>query len=462
MEEQYSCDEDDWDAEEEKKSLLSSRSTVSSRGGRLSLQGGQEVDMSSMAGGGAGIYFSDDEDATEFVTSDQRDRSLKGDVSPRRVSGDSLVRGSSAGFETSSQVARSILGGIFTSLPPLRDEASEEVQELEFSQPGDEEHLDEGDPDEKEDPRVEVAKRMEELDQVHKSFSERMTDWINSVSIKQKEMEEEEDRCESGVEGASRGREEALFDDRVSSRSDLDSKDGQSDDLRDDMPSRQGSIGVWDKESTLDDTCKSSDSQKMIESEKGSIGDGGNSKYIEVENIDETMSQNYEEDLRNKFHSDRSQRGIAFSMIPSLAFSSYEEGFAKAQMTNGRQLYDKGLIRQRGVGSRVRSLPFPEAPPPPQYRKVVETMEQRMVVEADGTQVVDTKHRREEEQSNGRDKGWPWCASVVFALGSFGFLLLCLLLVFVFLPNQHSEELRRCLLKDTQVLGQEADIIESI
>jgi len=38
MEEQYSCDEDDWDVGEEKKSLLSSRSTVSSRGGRLSLQ----------------------------------------------------------------------------------------------------------------------------------------------------------------------------------------------------------------------------------------------------------------------------------------------------------------------------------------------------------------------------------------------------------------------------------------
>ena len=89
-------------------------------------------------------------------------------------------------------------------------------------------------------------------------------------------------------------------------------------------------------------------------------------------------------------------------------------------------------------------------------------MEQRMVVEADGTQVVDTKHRREEEQSNGRGKGWPWCASVVFAFGSFGLLLLCLLLVFVFFPNQHSEELRRCLLKDTQVLGQEADTIESI
>ena len=274
--------------------------------------------------------------------------------------------------------------------------------------------------------------------------------------------EDEEDQCEDGVQGAFRGREEALFDDRVSSRCDSDNKNGQSDDLRDDMPSRPSSTGVWDKESTLDGTCtKSSDSQKMIESEKGIIGDGGNSKYIEVEDT-ETMSQNYDEDLRNKFHSDRSQRGIAFCMIPSLAFSSYEEGFAKAQMTNGRQLYDNGLIRQRGVGSRVRSLPFPEAPPPPQYRKVVETMEQRMVVEADGTQVVDTKHRREEEQSNGRGKGWPWCASVVFALGSFGLLLLCLLLVFVFFPNQHSEELRRCLLKDTQVLGQEADIIESI
>ena len=90
------------------------------------------------------------------------------------------------------------------------------------------------------------------------------------------------------------------------------------------------------------------------------------------------MQSQSEEEVRNKFHCDRSQRGIAYSMIPTLAFSSYEEGFAKAQLTNGRQLFDNGLIRQRSAGSRVCSLPFPEAQQP-QYKKVVETMEQRMV-----------------------------------------------------------------------------------
>merc|ERR1719264_921894 len=45
--------------------------------------------------------------------------------------------------------------------------------------------------DDVEDPRLEVAMRMEELDKVHKSFSERMTDWISSVSLKQKEAEGE-------------------------------------------------------------------------------------------------------------------------------------------------------------------------------------------------------------------------------------------------------------------------------
>merc|ERR1719430_376477 len=129
-------------------------------------------------------------------------------------------------------------------------------------------------------------------------------------------------------------------------------------------------------------------------------------------------------------------------------------------MTNGRQLYDNGLIRQRSVGSRVRSLPFPEAPPPPQYKKVVETMEQRMVVDADGTQRVDTKHRREQEERN--DGAWSWCNSFVFMIGSFSLLLLCLLVVFILVPSQHSVDLRRCLLQDIQGLPQGPETMNSI
>jgi len=166
-----------------------------------------------------------------------------------------------------------------------------------------------------------------------------------------------------------------------------------------------------------------------------------------------------DEEVRNKFHCDRSQRGIAYSMIPTLAFSSYEEGFAKAQLTNGRQLFDNGLIRQRSTGSRVRSLPFPEAQQP-QYKKVVEMMEQRMVVDADGTQRVDTKHRREQEERN--DGAWSWCNSFVFMIGSFSLLLLCLLVVFILVPSQHSVDLRRCLLQDIQGLPQEPETMNSI
>merc|ERR1712032_977316 len=160
-----------------------------------------------------------------------------------------------------------------------------------------------------------------------------------------------------------------------------------------------------------------------------------------------------------KFHCDRSQRGIAYSMIPTLAFSSYEEGFAKAQLTNGRQLFDNGLIRQRSTGSRVRSLPFPEAQQP-QYKKVVEMMEQRMVVDADGTQRVDTKHRREQEERN--DGAWSWWNSFVFMIGSLSLLLLCMLVVFILVPSQHSVDLRRCLLQDIQGLPQEPETMNSI
>ena len=173
------------------------------------------------------------------------------------------------------------------------------------------------------------------------------------------------------------------------------------------------------------------------------------------------MRSQSEEEVRNKFHSDRSQRGIAYSMIPTLAFSSYEEGFAKAQLTNGRQLFDNGLIRQRSAGSRVRSLPFPEAQQP-QYKKVVETMEQRMVVDADGTQRVDTKHRREQEERNGSGYPWSWCNSFLFMIGSLSLLLLCLLVVFILVPSQHSVDLRRCLLQDVQGLPQEPETINSI
>ena len=494
MEEQFSCDEDEWEGQE--GSLLSSRCSPACGGARWSQPGGQVSDhsdtladqseevesrMSEMSTGsrnskmssgrksmsrinykadhGSYLHLSGDEDETE----DTREEGKIGSeeyVLPRRVSGGNFARGSSAGWETGSQAARSILGGIFTNLP-ITGETREGSQEMEVSQLVELEvnNLKEDDNDEEEDPRLEVARRMEELDEVHKSFSERMTDWISSVSLKQKE--EEDEHFGDFDEASLKELGEALLENSVSDfdKSGLgnDFGDKQEDDLRGSTPS---SVSVGKKGNSTDDiSTKSSRVNSCNDSMVGMEEKNSDIESNWKSGGEKELRRQSDEEVRNKFHCDRSQRGIAYSMIPTLAFSSYEEGFAKAQLTNGRQLFDNGLIRQRSTGSRVRSLPFPEAQQP-QYKKVVEMMEQRMVVDADGTQRVDTKHRREQEERN--DGAWSWCNSFVFMIGSFSLLLLCLLVVFILVPSQHSVDLRRCLLQDIQGLPQEPETMNSI
>merc|ERR1711934_1095164 len=368
---------------------------------------------------------------------------------PRRVSGGSFIRSSSVGWETSSQASRSILGGIFNNLP----DAGETREGSQHNEP-EADNLEEEDmDDEEEDPCLEVAMRMEELDKVHKSFSERMTDWISSVSLKQKETEGE--HFNNFAKTSSKQAEENSL--TASNKSDISQNldEKQEDDDQHSIPSSV--YGDCNKGNTAGTSTKSSRAS-FNGSAVGMEEDHSNIESNWRLGGEKEMLSQSEEEVRNKFHCDRSQRGIAYSMIPTLAFSSYEEGFAKAQMTNGRQLFDNGLIRQRSAGSRVRSLPFPEAQP--QYKKVVETMEQRMVVDADGTQRVDTKHRREEEESKGHR--WSWCTSFMFMIGSLSILLLCLLVGFVLVPNQHSVELRRCLLQDISTIPQEAETVQSI
>ena len=461
MEEQYSCDEDEWVEQEATASLpiLPSRCSPAHGGARWSQPGGQvsehsdsfadqseEVDsrVSGMTTGsrnskkskaehGSYLHLSGDEDDTEAVSEEGKTGSEEY-VLPRRVS--------SVGWETSSQAARSILGGIFTNLP-ITGETREGGQELEVGQQNEPE---EEDSDEEEDPRLEVAKRMEELDEVHKSFSERMTDWISSVSIKQKDEHFDFDKA------SSKQPEDTIFEKSLSdsNKSDISQNDKEEDGQKHNTSS---SISVGDYSKRIIDgiSTKASsfngNTMGMEEEENSNI-----ESSWRLDGEKEVVSQS-DEELRNKFHCDRSQRGIAYSMIPTLAFSSYEEGFAKAQMTNGRQLFDNGLIRQRSAGSRVRSLPIPEAQP--QYKKVVETMEQQMVVDPDGTQRVDTKHRREEEERNGSAHRWTWCTNFIFLIGSFSLLLLCLFVVYILVPSQHSVELRRCLLQDIQGLPRE-------
>lgn len=475
MEEQYSCDEDEWEVEE--ASLLPSRCSPvhvgaiwPQPGGQMSEHSDTSADQSeevksrmsglstgsrnSKMSNGSHLQLSGDEDE------DAREEGKIGSdeyTSPWRVSGGggNFSRGSSVGWETSSQAARSILGGIFNNLPDAGEtrEGSQELEVSQHNEPEADNQEEEDMDDDVEDPRLEVAMRMEELDKVHKSFSERMTDWISSVSLKQKEAEGE--HFNNFAKTSSKQAEENSL--TASNKSDISQNldEKQEDDDQHSIPSSV--YGDCNKGNTAGTSTKSSRAS-FNGSAVGMEEDHSNIESNWRLGGEKEMLSQSEEEVRNKFHCDRSQRGIAYSMIPTLAFSSYEEGFAKAQMTNGRQLFDNGLIRQRSAGSRVRSLPFPEAQP--QYKKVVETMEQRMVVDADGTQRVDTKHRREEEESKGHR--WTWCSSIIFLIGSFSLLLLCLFLVYILVPSQHSVELRRCLLQDLRGLPQEPETMQSI
>merc|ERR1712130_558343 len=473
MEEQYSCDEDEWEGQEPSSPLhvgarwsgqvsensdtsadqsveVKSRTSGISTGSRNSkTSNGREsvTRMSSKAENGSYHQLTGDEEETEDVREEGNVGSDKYAL-PRRVSGGSFMGSSSVGWETSSQAARSILGGIFNNLP-VTGESREGSQELEVSQHNEpeadkeEEDMDE----EEEDPHLEVAMRMKVLDKEHKSFSERMTDWISNVSLKQKEAEDED--FNHFGQARSKQPEEAAFENRSSNKSDITLN---LDEKQEDDHKHSTSTSFLDVDCNMGNTDRVSTKSSRAQSFNGSTVGIEEEENWMLGGEKEMLSQR-DEELRNKFHCDQSQRGIAYSMIPSLAFSSYEKGFAKAQMTNGRQLFDNGLIRQRSAGSRVRSLPFPEAQP--QYKKVVETMEQHMVVDADGTQRVDTKHRREEESSKGSVHRRSWCSNIIFLIGSFSLLLLCLFLVYIVVPNQHSVELRRCLLQEIQGLPQE-------
>merc|ERR1712179_665012 len=89
--------------------------------------------------------------------------------------------------------------------------------------------------------------------------------------------------------------------------------------------------------------------------------------------------------------------------------TSFDQGFSNVQQSNGKELYDNGLIRQRLTGSYIRNIPFPSETTPRNYHiRVTETTEQKMKLNKDGSQVIDTTHKREQsEKSFGEDdKNW--------------------------------------------------------
>jgi len=71
-------------------------------------------------------------------------------------------------------------------------------------------------------------------------------------------------------------------------------------------------------------------------------------------------------------------------------------------MSNGKELFDNGMIRNRLTGSYIKTIPFSEGVVAPKnyHITITETMEQKMKLNKDGTQEIDTTHKREQSEKN--------------------------------------------------------------
>jgi len=104
--------------------------------------------------------------------------------------------------------------------------------------------------------------------------------------------------------------------------------------------------------------------------------------------------------LKEKFQSE-ARTNISGCLVPTTAFTSFDQGFSNVQQSNGKELYDNGLIRQRLTGSYIRNIPFPSETTPRNYHiRVTETTEQKMRLNKDGSQVIDTTHTREQSEKS--------------------------------------------------------------
>jgi len=236
------------------------------------------------------------------------------------------------------------------------------------------------------DGKSDTHEKMSDLARSNSSFTARITDWINTVSMKEREHQEdtrsvsfqESIQCSTPVENVTM----------------CDGSDAYSDD--DDQPA------------------------------------GYTSPARALANITDTpmelVTANHNtslDEIKEKFQSE-ARTNISGSLVPTTAFTSYDQGFSNVQVSNGKELFENGLIRHRLNGSYIKSIPFSQEASPRNYHiKVTETTEQKMKLNKDGSQVIDTTHKREQSERSfdqDHEKNWISFAKVFL-------LLACLLLV---------------------------------
>merc|ERR1712106_413189 len=62
------------------------------------------------------------------------------------------------------------------------------------------------------------------------------------------------------------------------------------------------------------------------------------------------------DEIKEKFQSEARTK-ISGSLVPTTAFTSYDQGFSNVQVSNGKELFENGLIRHRLNGSHIKSIP---------------------------------------------------------------------------------------------------------
>jgi len=125
---------------------------------------------------------------------------------------------------------------------------------------------------------------------------------------------------------------------------------------------------------------------------------------------DEDFDAEAIEELKRKFQAERGSF-VTSSILPASALRSFEQGFSNVRQANGNELFENG------VGRNVyREEPFKKHSMWPTennifknyHIKVLETTEQKVKVNPDGTREVDTLHKKEHSEKVFDDKYLQW------------------------------------------------------
>ena len=284
--------------------------------------------------------------------------------------------------ETSSQVARSILSSLFNKATgpgeTPRPHISHHNAEWEFPT---------GSTEDNEENTTEVSgsgitQKLEDLARSHNIFSSRITDWINTVTLV------------SEGETAENNLEQTEYDNQTD---DQDQEQEEEEEEEDDQPSA---------------TMIVRDTEHISQDKKDK------EEVLSFEALDE---------LKKKFQAERSSY-VPSSIIPSMAFKSFEEGFSKVQLSNGNELFDNGTVRHRMLGDNVVRFSNLDKKARNYQVCVSEVTQHNMKMNIDGSYSYDKIHKKEKTEKVYDDGEGMYCYKilniflsliVIFALGVF-------------------------------------------